>query len=258
LKARATADGPGTTCRLPNSTVPISAIPMEVPSRWEVPRIPLAVPASPGGTVARTKSWLGAIVMPVPSPASSSGPARSQPSIAGAVRWITTMVRARPISTIVQPSTTPPRPGPPREPAPPGGRDQPADRERRGHQAGGQRRGAEAHLPQDRQREEDAAEAAEERDGEDRAGGERGLPQQGRLEQRVAAAPVNAPLPGGERGEYDHTAAETDPGPGRPAILPPLHQGNEQEQQPAGQQPEPDRVEAAPGVRRRGGQPPGG
>ena len=66
---------------------------MEVPSRWAVPRIPLAVPASWRGTVASTKSWLGAIVMPVPSPASSSEPAGSQPPVAGAVRWITTMVR---------------------------------------------------------------------------------------------------------------------------------------------------------------------
>ena len=97
---------------------------------------------------------------------------------------------------------------PRRQPGAVGRRDQLADRERRGHQAGGQRRVAETHLPQDRQREEDAAEAAEERDGEDRAGGERGLPQQGRLEQRVAAAPVRAPLPGGERGEHDHAAAE--------------------------------------------------
>ena len=64
-------------------------MPMEVPSRWEVPRIPLAVPASWRGTVASTKSWFGAIVMPVPSPASSSGPARSQPLAAGAVRWMT-------------------------------------------------------------------------------------------------------------------------------------------------------------------------
>ena len=85
-------------------------MPMAVPSRWLVPRMPLAVPASWRGTVASTKSWFGAIVMPVPTPASSSGPTRSQPLVARAVRWITSTVSPRPISSSVQPSTSTFRP----------------------------------------------------------------------------------------------------------------------------------------------------
>ena len=71
---------------MPNSTVPMTAMPMALPSRWAVPRMALAVPASRLGTRASTKSWFGAITIPLPSPANSSGPTRSQPSGAGAVR----------------------------------------------------------------------------------------------------------------------------------------------------------------------------
>ncbi len=64
----------------------MTAIPSAVPIRWAVPRMPLAVPASRRGTPASTKSWFGAIVMPLPRPASSSGATRYQPLTAGAVR----------------------------------------------------------------------------------------------------------------------------------------------------------------------------
>jgi hypothetical protein len=46
----------------------------------EGPRIPLAVPASRGGTDLSTKSVLGAMIMPLPSPATNSGATRYQPS----------------------------------------------------------------------------------------------------------------------------------------------------------------------------------
>jgi len=59
---------------LPNSAVPITAIPMAAPSRWAVISAPPAVPACARGTSESTKSWFGAITRPFPSPASSSGP----------------------------------------------------------------------------------------------------------------------------------------------------------------------------------------
>jgi len=59
---------------------------MALPARWAVPRMALAVPASCLGTRASTKSWFGAITIPLPSPASSSGAASDQPSGLGAHR----------------------------------------------------------------------------------------------------------------------------------------------------------------------------
>jgi hypothetical protein len=57
---------------LPNSTVPISAVPMAVPIRWAVISAPSAGPAWLRGTEPSAKSWFGAMTTPFPGPARNS------------------------------------------------------------------------------------------------------------------------------------------------------------------------------------------
>ncbi len=86
------------------------AIPSAVPTRCAVPRMPLAVPASRRGTLASTKSWFGAIVMPLPRPATNSGATRYQPLTSGAVRCTTRTANPSPAMTSTQPVTRTIRP----------------------------------------------------------------------------------------------------------------------------------------------------
>jgi hypothetical protein len=51
---------------------------MAAPIRWAVINAPPAVPAWTWGTESSTKSWLGAMTRPFPSPARNSGPTSAQ------------------------------------------------------------------------------------------------------------------------------------------------------------------------------------
>src|SRR6202046_3592103 len=52
LNAMAAAFGPGRACTAPNSTVPMTAMPIALPTRWAVPRMapagPALLPRAPG------------------------------------------------------------------------------------------------------------------------------------------------------------------------------------------------------------------
>ncbi len=64
--------------RLPNSTVPMTAMPIAAPTRCMVPMTPLAAPASVRSTVATMNCALGAMNRPLPRPATSSGAEQAQ------------------------------------------------------------------------------------------------------------------------------------------------------------------------------------
>jgi hypothetical protein len=95
---------------LPNSAVPITAMPMAAPIRCAVISAPPAVPAWPLGTEPSTKSWFGAMTRPLPSPARNSGPIRAQTSGLGAVRCSTSSTRASPANMAARPPCTVLRP----------------------------------------------------------------------------------------------------------------------------------------------------
>jgi hypothetical protein len=95
---------------LPNSAVPITAMPMAAPIRWAVVSAPPAVPACSLGTEPSTKSWFGAMTRPLPSPARNNGPISSQRSGRGAVRCRTSSTKASPANMDVKPPCTAQRP----------------------------------------------------------------------------------------------------------------------------------------------------
>jgi len=105
-----------------------------------------------------------------------------------------------------------------------------------------------AFLPEDRQREEDAAEPAKEGDREDGPRRERGLAQQARLQQRVTVAGLGPHFPASKQREDDDATAKADPRPGWPASFLAFDERDQQQEQSAGQQDKADRVEPALGV----------
>ena len=75
-----------------------------------------------------------------------------------------------------------------------------------------------------REDEEERRHAGEERERREQARGECALPEQGRVEQGLAAAIADAPLVGGEDREDHGREGEADQRPGRPALAPALDQ----------------------------------
>ena len=233
----------GVECRVPKRTVPTTAMPSALPARWAVPRTAPAAPASLAGTRASTRSWFGVMTIPLPSPASSSGPTRLQLLGTGALSWITNAARASPAATIKQPVTSTIRPvradslsltaAETRLPNENGMATSPVTSALRPRPSC-QKMAMVKH----------AGEAGEVDDREDRTGAERWLGQDAGLEQRVRAGPLSTHLPPSEQREHDHACAEGEITPRGPAVLPTLDEGNEQEEQPRRQQYDPDRVES--------------
>ena len=91
--------------------------------------------------------------------------------------------------------------------------------QRPGLQAGAQRGLAQAVLEQQRQHEHEAAEEEHQGEVQGRAGRERPVAEQRQVEQRLAAAAGQPPLPGQREREDRGAGRQAGPGPGGPALV---------------------------------------